>query len=128
MQYFKRIIGDYRVDKFTGSNLNTPRLQYNSFHEYLGGFPDIILQKPFYIPYSDTGLFGNFIYGNSVFNPEMSLITQNKMSTYAQNVFFLLFRSIKPKFIELETNIGMICSKAQIPSKSQSLMPIKQSI
>lgn len=64
MHYFTRIIGDYRVDKFTGAHLNATHLQYNTFHNTLGSYPDIILHKPFYIPYSDTGLIGNFIFGN----------------------------------------------------------------
>lgn len=86
MNYFKRIIGEFRCDKFTGDHLNSPHLQYNSFHTYLGNNPDIILHKPFYFAYSDTGLFGNFIYGNEMYSQEMSVITQNQMSIYAQYV------------------------------------------
>jgi len=44
------------------------------------------MHKPFYFPYSDTGIFGNFIYGNEMFSNEMSVITQNKMSIYAQYI------------------------------------------
>ena len=69
MNYFKRIIGEYRCDKFTGEHLNSPHLQYNSFHTHLGNYPDMILHTPFYFPYSDTGLFGNFIYGNEMYTP-----------------------------------------------------------
>lgn len=86
INFFKRIIGEWRCDKYTGEHLNSAHLQYNSFHTYLGNFPDLILHKPFYFAYSDTGLFGNFIYGNEIFTAEMSTITQNKMSTYAQYV------------------------------------------
>jgi len=86
MTFFKRIIGDYRCDKFTGIHLNSAHLQYNSFHTWLGNFPDMILHQPFYIPYSDTGLFGNFIYGNEMYTQEMSIKTQNQMSTYAQYI------------------------------------------
>lgn len=86
MNYFKRIIGDYQINKFTGEHLNSPHLQYNSFHTWLGSFPDIILHKPFYFVYSDTALFGNFIYGNEMFTPEMSTTPQNQLSVYAQFV------------------------------------------
>jgi processing peptidase subunit beta len=64
MNFFKRVIGEYRVDKYTGANLNTPKLQYNSFHTDLGNYADIIMHKPFYFSYSDAGLFGNFFFGN----------------------------------------------------------------
>jgi len=67
MNYFKRIIGEYRCDKYTGAHLNSAHLQYNSFHTYLGNYPDMILHKPFYFAYSDTALFGNFIYGNEMY-------------------------------------------------------------
>ena len=64
MTYFKRILGSYRCDKYTGAHLNSAHLQYNSFHTHLGEYPDIILQKPFYFAYSDTGIFGNLMFGN----------------------------------------------------------------
>ena len=69
MNYFKRIIGDYRCDKFTGQHLNSAHLQYNSFHTWLGNYPDMILHQPFYFAYSDVALFGNFIYGNEMYTP-----------------------------------------------------------
>lgn len=89
MNYFKRLIGDFRVDKYTGTHLNTAKLQYNSFHTDLGDYPDIIMQKPFYFAYSDVGLYGNFLFGNEVWNRQMLLLSQNKMSEYAHNVHFL---------------------------------------
>ena len=52
----------------------------------MGNHPDMIMQKPYYHAYSDTGLFGNFIYGNEMYTQEMSVITQNHMSIYAQYV------------------------------------------
>ena len=88
MEYFTKLIGEYRVDKYTGAHLNTTYLQYNTFHNALGSYPDIIVHKPFYIPYSDTGLMGNFIFGNEIFNREMLLMTQNMLSCYASYVIF----------------------------------------
>lgn len=90
MNYFKRLIGEYRVDKYTGAHLNTPKLQYNSFHQDLGDYPDIILHKPLYFAYSDVGIFGNFLFGNEIWNRQLLLLSQNKMSEYAQTVIPLL--------------------------------------
>lgn len=109
MNYFKRIIGEYRCDKFTGDHLNSPHLQYNSFHTYLGNNPDLILHKPFYFAYSDTGLFGNFIYGNEMYSQEMSVITQNQMSIYAQYVPHPPFRLTSPKSSEPGINTSTTC-------------------
>ena len=64
MSFFRRILGEYRVDKFTGAHLNSAHLQYNKLHTTLGNKPDIIYYKPFFYAYSDTGLFGAFIHGN----------------------------------------------------------------
>ena len=86
MNYFKRILGDYRIDKYTGAHLNTSHLQYNRMHSELGEYPDIITQKPFFFSYSDTGLFGNFMFGNEVFNKELLFLSQYILSAYAQNV------------------------------------------
>lgn len=122
MDYFKRIIGEYRCDKFTGEHLNSAHLQYNSFHTYLGNYPDMILHKPFYLPYSDTGLFGNFIYGNEMYTPEMSVVTQNQMSLYAQYVNNLLFRSTNLKSSEPEIDFLTTSSRPTIHSKSQPVM------
>lgn len=112
INYFKRIIGEYRCDKYTGIHLNSAHLQYNSFHTWLGNTPDIILHKPFYFAYSDTGLFGNFIYGNEMYSQEMSVTPQNKMSTFAQFVNYRLYRLINLKFSELVINISMTSSNS----------------
>lgn len=122
MNYFKRIIGEYRCDKFTGEHLNSAHLQYNSFHTYLGNYPDMILHKPFYLPYSDTGLFGNFIYGNEMYTPEMSVVTQNQMSLYAQYVFLPQCRSTNPKSSGPETDSSTTSSKPTTHLKSQLVM------
>lgn len=74
------MIGYYRADRHTGANLNTPKLQYNSFHTDLGNYPDIVMHKPYYFAYSDVGLFVNFFFGNEVWNRQMLLMGQNKMS------------------------------------------------
>lgn len=125
LNYFKRVIGEYRCDKYTGEHLNSPHLQYNSFHTYLGNYPDLILHKPFYFVYSDFGLFGNFIYGNEMYTQEMSVITQNTMSVYAQFVCIKWYRSTNPKSSELETSYSTIFSNATNPALSHYATPNK---
>ena len=66
MQLLKSIMGEYRADRFTGAHLNTPDRQYNTMHTELGKLPDITVHKCEYLPYSDTGLFGNYLYGHTV--------------------------------------------------------------
>ncbi len=126
MNYFTKIIGEYRVDKYTGAHLNSAHLQYNTFHNAIGSYPDIILHKPFYIPYSDTGLIGNFIFGNEIFNREMLLMTQNMLSCYAQFVIILIkIRSTQLKFTDPEIVIGTIFYKEMILQANQLKMPGK---
>ena len=83
----------------------------------MGNYPDMIMQKPFYFVYSDTALFGNFIYGNEMYTPEMSVVTQNQMSIYAQHVPFCQFRSTNPKSSEPEIDTSTISSKITAPLK-----------
>lgn len=107
LNYFKRLIGEYRIDKHTGAHLNTPKLQYNSFHTDLGNYADIVLQKPFYFSYSDVGLFGNWLFGNEVWNKQLLLLSQNKMSEYASYVIiFFILRFKLLKFSEQEILTG----------------------
>lgn len=127
MNYFKRIIGDYQINKFNGEHLNSPHLQYNTFHTWIGGYPDIIMHKPFYFAYSDTALFGNFIYGNEMFTLEMSTVPQNQMSIYAQYVPFALARSTSLRSSEPETNTSTICStrptQLRLPPRTAGKLP-----
>lgn len=107
LNYFKRLIGEYRIDKHTGAHLNTPKLQYNSFHTDLGNYADIVLQKPFYFSYSDVGLFGSWLFGNEVWNKQLLLLSQNKMSEYASYVIiFFILRFKLLKFSEQEILTG----------------------
>lgn len=45
------------------------------------------MHKPFYFSYSDVGLFGNFLFGNEIWNQQLVLLSQNKMSEYASYVY-----------------------------------------
>lgn len=80
MWYFKEIMGNYRADEHTGKHLNSPEHQYNDFHRYLGQYPDITIQNTFYHPYSDTGIFGGYMFGNEVFADQLLFSFQNVLS------------------------------------------------
>jgi processing peptidase subunit beta len=86
MKFFVALLGNYRADKHTATNLNDPSRQYNYLHEHLGNLPDISLQQTFYLPYSDTGLIGSYVLGNELFGPQIVMITQQVLSNYALEV------------------------------------------
>jgi processing peptidase subunit beta len=44
-------------------------------HKELGNWPDVTLHKTEYFPYSDTGLFGSYLFGNEVFAPQMLYVS-----------------------------------------------------
>jgi mitochondrial-processing peptidase subunit beta len=71
LRFYQAILGDYRADQHTGENLNATDRQYNTLHTLLGDLPDLTIQNCFYHPYSDTGLFGNYLFGNEVHGPQM---------------------------------------------------------
>lgn len=67
----KHMFGDYRVDKHAG-HLNDVKKQYNSMHVLLGDLPDVTKAESLYYAYSDTGIFGNYFFGNEVFTRQMN--------------------------------------------------------
>lgn len=89
MKLFAELLGDYSAEKHTANNLNDASLQYNSFHNFLGDNPDINLQKTFYFPLSDTGIFGSYLAGNEVYAPQIALSSQNFLASYANYVNYL---------------------------------------
>ena len=90
MNLLVEILGEYRADLHTGTNLNDPSRQYNTLHEQLGHYPDVTLQKTFFFPYSDVGLFGTYIMGNEVYGPVLLFKTQSVFTHYALEVIDLL--------------------------------------
>jgi processing peptidase subunit beta len=46
MKYFVALLGNYRADKHTGTNLNDPSRQYNVLHEHLGNLPTSPSSRP----------------------------------------------------------------------------------
>jgi processing peptidase subunit beta len=67
----KNMFGSYRIDK-NAEHLNDVHKQYNSMHALLGNLPDVTRADSHYFAYSDTGLFGNYFFGNEVFTRQMN--------------------------------------------------------
>jgi processing peptidase subunit beta len=90
MRLFVELLGEYRADLHTGTNLNDPGKQYNYLHERYGHMPGIHLQKTFYFPFSDVGLFGTYVNGSEVFGPQICFLAQTNLSNYAHAVGHIL--------------------------------------
>ena len=67
----QRIYGNYSVDR-NAHHLNDVAKQYNAMHALLGNFPDVTRAECLYSPYSDCGIFGNWLFGNEVFTRQMN--------------------------------------------------------
>jgi processing peptidase subunit beta len=67
----QNMFGDFRIDKHAG-HLNDVKKQYNSMHALLGDLPDVTLSESLYYAYSDSGIFGNYFFGNEVFTRQMN--------------------------------------------------------
>ncbi len=67
----KHMFGSYRIDK-NAEHLNDVKKQYNSMHSLLGDLVDVTMAESHYFAYSDSGLFGNYFFGNEVFTRQMN--------------------------------------------------------
>lgn len=67
----KHMFGEYRIDK-NAEHLNDVKKQYNSMHALIGDLPDVTMHKSHYFAYSDTGIWGNYFFGNEVFTRQMN--------------------------------------------------------
>jgi processing peptidase subunit beta len=67
----KHMFGSYRIDQHA-EHLNDVHKQYNSMHALLGNLPDVTRADSKYYAYSDTGLFGNYFFGNEIFTRQMN--------------------------------------------------------
>ena len=67
----QNMFGNFRIDK-NAEHLNDVKKQYNSMHALLGDLPDVTRQESLYYAYSDSGIWGNYLYGNEVFTRAMN--------------------------------------------------------
>lgn len=67
----QHMFGEYRIDK-NAEHLNDVKKQYNSMHALLGDLVDVTRAESLYYAYSDTGIFGNYFFGNEVFTRQMN--------------------------------------------------------
>lgn len=113
---FNEMIGEYSQAKHTGQHLNSSDRQYNTLHKLLGSLPDITVQKSFYQPYSDTGLFGSYLHGNEVHSWQMLYVSQLVASDWANYLNVVeVFRAKNKLYNELlqqETGVDVSTSIA----------------
>jgi len=62
----QRMMGSYEINQHS-SHLNDSSKQYNAMHSLLGDLPDVTRAECLYSPYSDCGIFGNWLFGNEIF-------------------------------------------------------------
>jgi predicted Zn-dependent peptidase len=67
----QHIFGSYRIDQ-NAEHLNDVEKQYNSMQQLIGNLPDVTMQDSHYMPYSDSGIFGNYFFGNEIFVRQMN--------------------------------------------------------
>lgn len=67
----QHMFGEYRIDK-NAEHLNDVKKQYNSMHALLGDLVDVTRAESLYYAYSDSGMFGNYFFGNEVFTRQMN--------------------------------------------------------
>lgn len=80
---FQRIFGNYKIDE-NGTHLNNPLKQYNQMQAALGQLCDVTKSECVYSPYSDCGIFGNYIFGNEIFTRQMAYCGLSMPAYYAQ--------------------------------------------
>lgn len=67
----QNMFGSYRIDKHA-EHLNDTKKQYNSMHSLLGDLVDVTMGEALFHSYSDSGLFGNYFFGNEIFTRQMN--------------------------------------------------------
>ena len=67
----KNVFGTYQIDK-NAEHLNDVKKQYNSMHAMVGDLVDVTMTSSEYFAYSDSGIFGNYFFGNEVFTRQMN--------------------------------------------------------
>lgn len=67
----KHMFGSYSIEK-NAEHLNDVKKQYNSLHAMIGDLPDVTRHQAYYLPFSDSGLFGHYFFGNEVFTRQMN--------------------------------------------------------
>lgn len=70
-QLLKRIFGSYNIQE-NAEHLNDVLKQYNALHAMLGDLPDVTKANSHHFAYSDSGIFGNYFFGNEVFTRQMT--------------------------------------------------------
>ena len=67
----QRMMGSYEINQ-NSTHLNDVQKQYNAMHSLLGDLVDATRAECLYSPYSDCGIFGNWLFGNEIFTRQMN--------------------------------------------------------
>ena len=75
------MMGNYEINQ-NSTHLNDVANQYNAMHGILGELPDVTRAECLYSPYSDCGIFGNWLFGNEIFTRQMNWAGVTVPTTY----------------------------------------------
>ena len=81
----QRMIGSFEINQHAG-HLNDMQKQYNAMHSVLGDLPDVTRAECLYSPYSDCGIFGNWLFGNEIFTRQMNWCGVAVPTFYAEHI------------------------------------------
>jgi processing peptidase subunit beta len=107
-QLLQRVFGTYSIDK-NAEHLNDVLKQYNSLHAMLGDLPDVTRHQSYYFPYSDSGIFGNYFFGNEIFTRQMTycgMVMNTIYGHYMNDVE--VYRARNSYYNELLNNNGVL--------------------
>ena len=63
--------------------MNDVQKQYNVMQGLLGNLVDVTMQDAHYLAYSDSGILGNYFFGNEIFVRQMNYCGVHVLCTYA---------------------------------------------
>jgi processing peptidase subunit beta len=107
-QLLKRVFGEYNLQK-NGEHLNDVLKQYNSLHALLGDLPDVTIHNSHYFAYSDSGLFGNYFFGNEIFTRQMTYCGMVMNTIYGHFMNDVeVFRARNKYYNELMSTTGVL--------------------
>ena len=86
----ERLLGEYTVER-DAEHLTDVRMQYNSMRQLLGELPDVTRQLAIYSPYSDSGIFGNYFFGNEIFTKQMNYVGLMLPPSLGDSVYIYIY-------------------------------------
>lgn len=84
-QLLTKMVGNYDIEE-NCEHLNTVEKQYNAMHGLLGELPDVTIQRSHHIAYSDSAIWGNYLFGNQVFARQMTYCGMHLPTVYCDYI------------------------------------------